>query len=113
MNHATLPYATTNDTTKPIASTIHPCVSILDTPIGFSVLLPCNDLKSVYNVATVIVGIDRKKENSNAEARDIPANWPAAIVDIERDVPGKTADRIWHAPIHTAWPRLISSICQV
>src|ERR1700730_6443930 len=60
-----------------------------------------------------MVGIDRKKENSRAEARDMPASWPAAIVDIERDVPGNTAERIWHAPIQIAWPRLISSMCQV
>ena len=32
--------------------------------------------------------MDKKKENSSAEARDIPASWPAAIVDIEREVPG-------------------------
>ncbi len=50
-------------------------------------------------MATTIVGIERKNENSRAEARDIPASCPAAMVDIERDVPGKTADRIWHAPI--------------
>src|SRR5271165_2609933 len=91
-----------NDTTNPIASTIHPCVSILDTPIGFSVLVPCKDFKRVYPVATTIVGIDKKKENSSADARDIPASWPPAIVDMDRDVPGNTADKIWQAPIHTA-----------
>src|SRR6266852_9799346 len=60
-----------------------------------------------------MVGIERKKENSNAEARDIPAICPAAMVDMDRDVPGKTADKIWQAPIQTAWPRLIASIFQV
>src|ERR1700758_3061087 len=113
MNHATLPYATTNDTTNPIPSTIHPCASILDTPMGFSVLLPCSDFSSVYPVATTIVGIDKKNENSNADALDIPANCPAAIVDIDRDVPGNTADKIWHAPIQIACGKLISSMCHV
>ena len=60
-----------------------------------------------------MVGMERKNENSSAEARDIPANCPAPIVDIEREVPGKTAERIWHAPIQIAWPRLMSSMCQV
>ena len=60
-----------------------------------------------------MVGIDRKNENSNADARDIPATCPAAMVDIDRDVPGNTADRIWHAPIQIAWPRLIVSMLQV
>src|SRR5664279_4752472 len=102
-----------NDTTNPIASTIQPCASMLETPIGFSVLLPCSDFSKVYPVATTIVGIERKKENSSAEARDIPANCPPAIVDIDRDVPGNTADSIWQAPIQTDCPRLISSMCQV
>src|ERR1035438_5432416 len=57
--------------------------------------------------------MERKNENSSAEARDIPASCPAAIVDMERDVPGNTADKIWHAPIHTACARDIVSIFQV
>src|SRR6266536_4606477 len=60
-----------------------------------------------------MVGMDRKNENSRAAARDIPAICPAAMVDMEREVPGKTAERIWHAPIQMAWPRLIASIFQV
>src|SRR5215469_516491 len=59
-----------------------------------------------------MVGIDKKNENSSADARDIPTNCPAAIVDIDRDVPGNTADKIWQAPIHTACPRFMSSMCQ-
>src|SRR6516165_9364192 len=97
MNHATLPYATRNDTTNPIARTIHPWASIFETPIGFP-SCPRSDLYNVYKVAAAIVGIDRKNENSRAAARDIPGN---------------TADRIWHAPIHTACPRLVSSMCHV
>src|SRR5881409_1982871 len=37
----------------------------------------------------------------------------AAIVDIERDVPGKTAERICAAPIQTACGSVISSMCIV
>src|SRR6267378_2362516 len=111
-NHATAPYATMNDTTNPIASTTQPCGSICVTPIAFSPL-PRKDFSKSYAVATTIVGIDRKKENSSADALDIPAICPAAIVDIDRDVPGNTAERIWQAPIQIACPRLMSSICQV
>src|SRR6266849_5687419 len=60
-----------------------------------------------------MVGIERKNENSSADARDIPASCPAAMVDIEREVPGNTADRIWQAPIQIACPRLMASIFQV
>src|SRR5580765_2803620 len=60
-----------------------------------------------------MVGIDTKKENSSADARDIPASCPAAIVDIEREVPGNTAESIWHAPIQMACPTLMESIRQV
>ena len=35
--------------------------------------------------------MERKKENSRAEARDIPASCPAAIVAIEREVPALKA----------------------
>ena len=55
-------------------------------------------------VAAAMVGMESRNENSSAAARDMPAVWPAAIVAIERDVPGKTAERIWHAPIQIAWP---------
>ena len=60
-----------------------------------------------------MVGMERKKENSSAAARDIPTSCPAAIVDMEREVPGKTAERIWQAPIQIAWPPWMSSIFQV
>src|SRR3954453_12977070 len=60
-----------------------------------------------------MVGIETKNEKSRDADRDIPANWPAAMVDMEREVPGKTAERIWHRPTQTAWPRLMSSIFQV
>ena len=54
-------------------------------------------------MATNIVGIETKKEKSKAAERDIPAICPAAIVAIEREVPGKTAaERIWHAPTQSA-----------
>src|SRR5215831_14136429 len=60
-----------------------------------------------------MVGMERKKENSRAEGLDIPANWPEAIVDMEREVPGNTAEAIWQKPIQTACPVDISSTCSV
>src|SRR5882762_7709663 len=57
--------------------------------------------------------MERKKENFRAAARDIPAICPEVMVDIERDVPGKTAERIWQAPIQTACSRFISSLRHV
>jgi len=57
-----------------------------------------------------MVGMERKNENSRAASRDRPATCPAAIVHIEREVPGKTAERIWTAPIQIAAGRLIASI---
>src|SRR5438477_6595273 len=80
----------------------------------FSVLaarqLGSTDLNKSDPVPTTIVGIDRKKENSSAPERVSPAISPAAIVDIERDVPGKTADAIWAKPIQAACGRVISSM---
>src|SRR5216684_5109342 len=111
-NHATETYATRNETTNPIPKTTHWWALICETPIGFSPF-PSTDLYKVYPVAATIVGIERKNENSSAEARDIPAIWPPAIVDIDRDVPGKTPEKIWQKPIHADCPRLISSIFQV
>src|SRR3989442_517396 len=112
MNHATEAYATRKDTTKPIAKMSHCCGMICDTQIGFSPF-PITDLSKVYPVAASMVGKDTKNENSRAEARDIPAICPAAIVDMDRDTPGNTAERIWQAPIQIACPRLMASICQV
>src|SRR5450755_1554695 len=100
------------ETTKPMAKTTQPSALICETPIGFPPL-PITDFSRSYPVAATMVGIERKKENSSAEARDMPASWPAAMVDMDRDVPGKTAERIWQAPIQIAWPRLIASIFQV
>ena len=37
--------------------------------------------------------MERKKENSRALGRLMPAICPAAMVDMERLVPGKTADK--------------------
>src|SRR5271166_460158 len=80
--------------------------------MGFSPL-PRSDLYKVYPVAATMVGMERKNENSNAEARDIPASWPPAIVDMEREVPGNTPEKIWQKPIQMDWPRLMLSIFQV
>jgi len=38
-------------------------------------------------------GNGEQELNSRAEGRSRPANWPAAMVDMEREVPGKTAER--------------------
>ncbi len=56
-----------------------------------------------------MVGIESRKLNSSAVGRSIPTSCPEAIVDIERDVPGKMADSDWHSPIQTACPKVISS----
>src|ERR1700756_1461803 len=53
--------------------------------------------------------METKNENSRAAARDMPASWPPAMVDMERDVPGKTAEVIWQRPIQMAWPSDIRS----
>src|SRR6476469_8501539 len=60
-----------------------------------------------------MVGIDRKKENSRAAVRDMPATCPAAMVDREREVPGKTADATWQMPIQMAWTSETSSMRSV
>src|SRR5437588_12503870 len=101
-----------NETTNPIASTTQPCGAMCVTPIAFSPL-PRSDFSRSYPVSTTIVGIDRKNENSNADARDMPAICHAALVDIDREVPGNTAEKIWQNRIHTACPRLMSSMSHV
>src|SRR5206468_2088283 len=68
MNHATVPYATTNDTANPIPSTTHPWASICETPMGFAAF-PINDFSKSSPVAATIVGKERKNENSSAAAR--------------------------------------------
>src|SRR4051812_12178013 len=113
MNQATTPSATTKETTNPIARTIQLCVSIASGASPASVAASrCGRIvfNKSYPVATTIVGIERKNENSSAADRDNPTVWPAAIVDIDREVPGKTADKIWTAPIQIACGKLISSI---
>ena len=32
---------------------------------------------------------------------------------MDRDVPGKIAEKVWQAPIQIAWLKLMSSMCQV
>ena len=60
-----------------------------------------------------MVGIERKNENSSAAGRLIPASSPAVMVDMEREVPGKTAENIWQKPIQTACATDISSMSSV
>src|SRR6202140_4719012 len=60
-----------------------------------------------------MVGMETKNENSRAAGLGIPPLSPPAMVAMERDVPGKTAERIWQRPIQIACARLMSSIFQV
>src|SRR5258708_28383959 len=103
MNQATTPSATINETTNPIASTIHSWVSAGMRPSAVSPAWARRFLKRSYPVAAIMVGMERKKENSNAAERDIPVTCPAAMVDMERDGPGNTAEKIWQNPIHIAF----------
>src|SRR5215471_19296920 len=57
--------------------------------------------------------MERKNENSSAEGRDIPAICPAVMVDMEREVPGNTAEKIWQMPIQIACHMDISSMRSV
>ena len=57
--------------------------------------------------------METKNEKSKDAERDIPANCPAAIVAIDREVPGNAADRIWHRPTQMACPKFMSSIFHV
>src|SRR5262245_6816750 len=100
MNHATTASATRKEITKPMASTIHSWVfaGMAPNAVAAAGALGCSVLTSVYSVAASIVGKLRKKENSRAAGRDIPTNCPPAMVDMEREVPGKTAEAIWHMP---------------
>ena len=66
-----------------------------------------------HTVAAIMVGIESRKLNSSADGRSIPTNCPAAMVDMERDVPGKIAESVWQRPIQMACGRLISSTCVV
>ena len=72
---------------------------------GFAKYLPIGAV-----VAAIMVGMESRKENSSAAARERPAVWPAAMVAMEREVPGKTADSVWHSPIQIACPKFIRSI---
>ena len=56
-----------------------------------------------------MIGMERKKENSSATGRESPETCPAAIVHMEREVPGKTAESICTAPIQIACGRFMAS----
>src|SRR5262245_33272994 len=104
MNHATTAHATKNDTTNPIRRVIH-CSPVMCPGENASVTItPASCLGrtaffSANKVAANMVGIETKKENSSAAGLDSPTLCPAAIVAIDRLVPGNTADRICTAPI--------------
>src|SRR5579859_6244990 len=60
-----------------------------------------------------MVGMESRKLNSSAVGRSMPTSCPAAMVDIDREVPGKIADSAWHSPIQMDCPRFIDSVCVV
>src|SRR4029079_398789 len=103
INHATPPNATRKETMDPIASAIQLCEFMLSGAMAASPKSLYSGrtiaLRRSYPVDTAIVGIERKKENSSAAERDRPTTCAAAMVHIEREVPGKTAERICAAPI--------------
>src|SRR5205085_6842198 len=105
MNQATTPSATTNETRNPIATTtqLWPVIAKGASPASIAASW-CGRIvfSKSYPVATHMVGIETKNENSSAAERDSPALWPAAMVAIEREVPGKTAESVWQAPIQIA-----------
>src|SRR5262249_7624061 len=112
MNHATTPQATKKETTKPISRMIH-CSPLMCPGEKASPGSLCEGSTAFFRanrVAANIVGMETKNENSSAADRDMPATCPAAMVDIERLVPGKTAERIWHAPIQIACGMVVSSM---
>ena len=57
--------------------------------------------------------METRKLNSSAAGRVMPASWPAAMVDMEREVPGKTAEVTWQRPIQMAWGRDICSTSEM
>jgi hypothetical protein len=71
------------------------------------------DLSRSQAVAAIMVGMESRKLNSSAEGRSRPTICADAMVDMERDVPGKMAESDWQMPIHVDWPRVISSTCVV
>src|ERR1700760_3515907 len=56
-----------------------------------------------------MVGMETRKLNSSDAGRDMPTSCPAAMVDMERDVPGNTAESTWQSPIQTACHKDICS----
>src|SRR5688500_14581218 len=98
MNQAMTAQATKNETTNPTASPPQQWPSTLKVSAA-SEVCPRTAWNSLKPVAANMTGIDRKNENSSAAGRLSPATWPAAIVAIERLVPGNAAARICAAPI--------------
>src|SRR5882672_1071068 len=113
MNQATTASATMNETTKPISNTVHSWPLMGMRPSASAPCLGWKVLSRSYPVAAIMVGMERKKENSSAAVRDMPATCPAAMVDMERDVPGNTAEATWQIPIQIACVRETSSMRSV
>ena len=104
------------ETTRPMRRTIHRSLFMTTwaaVPAARAVLLGWISLSRSQHVAAIMVGMESRKLNSRAVGRSRPANWPLAIVDMEREVPGKMAERVWQRPIQMAWPSPISSTWRV
>ena len=56
---------------------------------------------SFRRLAPNITGIARKKVNSAATVREVPARIPPIMVEPERDVPG-TTESTWNRPMMSA-----------
>src|SRR6266700_1435443 len=56
-----------------------------------------------------MVGMESRKLNSSAVGLSMPTSCPAAMVDMDREVPGKMAESDWQTPIQMACAKLISS----
>ena len=75
-----------------MASTIQPCVSMwagVASPAG-----GCRYFSRSYPVAAIMVGIESRNENSSAAVRENPEICPAAMVTMEREVPGKHCGKV-------------------
>ncbi len=76
-------YATMNETKVPAARVIHSLF------VRISPLLMV--LINLYPLAPIIVGIDKKNENSAAAFLEKPKKKPPIIVDPDLDIPGHSA----------------------
>ena len=82
MNFSTTINATMNDMTNPIIKAM-----------SCGIVIVRSDFKSANELAAIIVGIAKKKENSAAAMLDSPKIQPPIIVAAERENPGNKIDK--------------------